>query len=252
MNNHTSSNVLRHLVLVFMLLVFATSFILCRADIPLDIIDTLASDERSELISAVSVSIARKRAGIDMPCYNSTIGIDLMELPLEELVELKDILLSTNETNESNDSNKQSDDIDYSVLADFFDRQKEYESVLEEIASNRIAEYSSTVLLGLDLYLDDAYIFGESEKEHIHTVNVKLRWNVENNVQRTQNMLAMYSDDMAASLHNAYPDIPIDNMYVLWEVPSFIEVGYAAKILYYSIGENMFCADRYGLLYGRG
>lgn len=157
---------------------------------------------------------------------------------------------STEETKED-DGSLEDGDFDYRIIADYFARQEEYENAFKEKAEVRISEYWNAELIGIDVYLDDAYIYGESEKEHISTMNVKLRWNVETNAERTRNMLSSYSDDIAATLHSIYPEIPIDRMHVLWEVPYILKSGYAAKIQYYSIGDAMFCSDRYGILFGR-
>ena len=150
-----------------------------------------------------------------------------------------------------NDDADQYDDFDIVLLADYFTRQDEYKTALIQSAEDRLTEYWDVELIDIDLYLDDAYIYGESEKEHISVINVKLRWNVEKNAEQTRRMLSSYSDDMAVTLHGVYPDIPIDQMRIVWEVPYILKAGYAAKYQYYSIGDNMFCSDRYGVLYRR-
>ena len=158
------------------------------------------------------------------------------------------------ENTENNNSEYQeegSDDFDYSIMVDLFTRQEEYKTELLQTAGSRISEYWDVELIDLDLYLDDAFIFGESDKEHISVINVMLRWNVEKDAEQTRRMLSSYSDDMAVTLHSVYPDTPIDQMRIVWEVPNILKAGYAAKYQYYSIGDDMFCSDRYGVLYGK-
>lgn len=150
-----------------------------------------------------------------------------------------------------NNDSVEYDESDIGLLTEFFARQEEYKTALIQSAEDRLAEYWNVELIDIQLYLDDAYIFGETEKEHFSVINVMLRWNVEKNQEQTRRMLSSYSDDMAVTLHSVYPDVPIDQMRILWEVPNILKDGYAAKYQYYSIGDDMFCSDRYGVLNGR-
>ena len=149
----------------------------------------------------------------------------------------------------------EADDFDYAILADYFARQEEYKTAFIQSAEDRISEYWNVELIGIDVILDDTYIYDESEKDHIqdhiYVMNVDLRWNVDNSAEKTRNRLSAYSDDMAITLHSVFPDIPIDQMRIVWEVPSILKSGYAAKYQYYSVGDDMYCSDRYGVLYGR-
>lgn len=143
------------------------------------------------------------------------------------------------------------DDSDLSFISDFFDRQNTYSSSLQSTVIMRIKEYWEVELLDFSLYLNDAFIYGESDIETISTINVYLKWDVNNSVEQTKDMLEMYSDDLAVTIHKAKPDVPIESLCVFWTVPNITKAGNAAKFMYYSAGEDMYNKGKSGPLYSK-
>ena len=91
------------------------------------------------------------------------------------------------------------------------------ESVTPEAKiKNKIAEYAKEYT---DTTIDNITINDDlgTEKEGDYVVLVNLTWNTKNSGKTSQEMLDMYSSDMAARMHSDLPEV--QELAVFWTVP---------------------------------
>ena len=81
---------------------------------------------------------------------------------------------------------------------------------------NKIAEYAKEYT---DTTIDNITINDDlgTEKEGDYVVLVNLTWNTKNSGKTSQEMLDMYSSDMAARMHSDLPEV--QELAVFWTVP---------------------------------
>ena len=106
------------------------------------------------------------------------------------------------------------------------------EGTIEGVIAARVADkMASTDIDGITVNAD-----ASNDGKYIALVN--LTWNVKNSAETSKKMLAMYSEDLAATLANESPDV--SEVAVFWTVP---ELGATAKVSYASNGTGMMLAD---------
>ena len=76
---------------------------------------------------------------------------------------------------------------------------------------------------------------------------IYLKWDQKNGINMTQQMLEMYSDDMAATLADQYQDA--SEIALFWEVPYLLESGTCAKYAYTTNGGHAYRSETVGPLY---
>lgn len=124
------------------------------------------------------------------------------------------------------------------------DKQKEWGRNFESAVKSRMKEY-------YDTKLDDFHLCCSGEGDSISSMNIYFTWSAKNGEEKTKKMLQMFSDDLSATLHNKYPDIPIERLTIFWRVPYLSEIGYAAKYQYKSKGDKVYLQNTLGFLYGK-
>lgn len=129
-------------------------------------------------------------------------------------------------------------------LSSIMKKQDEWKSKFESVVKSRMKEYYDTAL-------DDFKLTYSSEEDAVQAMNVYFIWSAKNGTDMTKKMLQMFSDDLAATIHNEYPKIPIERLTIFWRVPYHSEAGYAAKYQYKSEGSRMYLQNSLGLLYGK-
>jgi hypothetical protein len=102
-----------------------------------------------------------------------------------------------------------------------------------------------------DTTLDDFKLTYSAEEDAVQIMNVYFTWSAKNGVDMTKKMLEMFSEDLSATLHNKYPNLPIKSLVVFWKVPYHNENGYVAKYYYHSKGDKMYFDKKLGTLYGK-
>lgn len=80
-----------------------------------------------------------------------------------------------------------------------------------------------------------------------HIVLVYIEYGLNNSLDKTQEMIDIYSDDMAAYLAQMYDSL--SEVCVFWTVPKYYDSNIAAKCSYNIHDEKAFIADKIGLLY---
>lgn len=128
-------------------------------------------------------------------------------------------------------------------LSEVLNEQEEWKARFKSATETRMKEYYDTVL-------DDFSLTVNAETGSVQAMNIYFTWDVNNSEERTKKMLEMFSDDLAATLHNKYPDIEIESMTVFWKVPELFKTGYAAKYRYSSKGSKIYLQKKMGPLYG--
>lgn len=141
------------------------------------------------------------------------------------------------------------DNVSMDDIIAYFQRQSDYETTFKYEIERRIEDYWMVEFTDFIFTLNDAYTYGEADVESISVMNVFLKWDVKNSTEQTIDMLDMYSDDMAVTLHERMPDVPIESLCIFWQVPSITKVGNAATYEYYSIGDKMYLLDKQGKLF---
>lgn len=141
------------------------------------------------------------------------------------------------------------DDISMDDIIAYFQRQTDYETSFKYEIERRIKDYWKVEFSDFIFTLNDAYTYGEADVESISVMNVYLKWDVKNSIEQTIDMLDMYSDDMAVTLHENMPDVPIESLCIFWEVPNITKVGKAATYEYHSVGDKMYLLDKQGKLF---
>lgn len=135
---------------------------------------------------------------------------------------------------------KSTEKFDIKVLTE----QTEWLTKFRSLTQTCMKDYYATTLDNVSLTLS-------SDGKSVQAMNIYFTWSAKNGEERTKKMLQMYSDDLAARLHNGYPDLPISSLTVFWAVPYHSDVGFAAKYQYYSEGDKMYLSKTLGLLYGK-
>lgn len=128
-------------------------------------------------------------------------------------------------------------------LAEILRIQDEWTTKFAWEAKSRAKEY-------YDVTLDDLTLTLNAETGHAQAVNVRFTWKAKNDRDMTKKMLELFSDDLAAYLHEQYPELVIDQLTIFWTVPYHSKTGYAAKYQYASQGKEMLRLKELGLLYG--
>ena len=80
-----------------------------------------------------------------------------------------------------------------------------------------------------------------------YIVSVYIEYGLNNSLDKTQEMVDIYSDDMAAYLAQTYDSL--SEIYVFCTLPKYFENNMAAKCSYHIHDEQAFIADKIGLLY---
>ncbi len=124
------------------------------------------------------------------------------------------------------------------------EKQEKIKNDFRITAEIRLREYWNVVM-------DDFELVYDAKNQSISIMKMYLTWKTENGKDQTKKMLEMYSDDMAATLHEAYRNIPIDQFVVFWKVPYILKNGNAAKYYYTSKGDFIYHTDSLGFLYGK-
>lgn len=139
------------------------------------------------------------------------------------------------------------DDLQEESGADgWFSTLKNQDDLTESIKrtiQRRLQEYWNVSLEDFSLVLHD--------NKEVTTSQIHLKWDVENSIEKTKQMLEMYSDDMAATIQEKYPDLKFDELYIFWVVPYINETWNSAKYKYESRSGKIYHIDSLGLLYGK-
>ena len=130
------------------------------------------------------------------------------------------------------------------LYSDYTKIQQELSDSVEAKVKYRIQKYDGASLDDFSLiYFEDANSIG--------SLDIRMTWNVKNSAKTTKKMLEKYSDDLAATIHQAFPNYEIERMFVFWKVPYHDNQGYAAKYQYSSKAAEIYRLDDFGTLYGK-
>jgi len=129
-------------------------------------------------------------------------------------------------------------------ISDVLDQQEEWSKAFKRKTKDRMKEYYKTEL-------DDFSLTLNAENNKVQAMNVYFTWSALNGEDRTKKMLEMFSDDLAAYLHEEYPEMQIEQLTIFWKVPYLVKVGYAGKYQYSSKGDKMYRKKTLGVLYGK-
>lgn len=104
-----------------------------------------------------------------------------------------------------------------------------------------------------DIYLDLAEFVDVFSLESDTTIiNLYLRFDHNNSLERTRRLCYMMANDFAVLLNRTYD---VDRITVFWETPYFCKEGYGAKYIFetmnYGAGKQVFLKQSLGPLNGR-
>ncbi len=116
------------------------------------------------------------------------------------------------------------------------------ESMVRNTVDFRITEYMDTTVDHVDVNSN----MGTSDPDDF-LILIYLGWGTKNGVERTQTMLEMYSDDMAATLAAIYENA--SDIVLFWEVPFLLEKGVCAKYSYKVRNGKAYIKEATGPLY---
>lgn len=91
---------------------------------------------------------------------------------------------------------------------------------------------------------------GSSNDPYAKIVNIYSKWDAMNGPDRAKIILEMFSDDIAFTICEAFPDEKINQIWCFWEVPYIIDVGYAAKYHYELKVDGLYRIEEMGPIYG--
>lgn len=91
---------------------------------------------------------------------------------------------------------------------------------------------------------------GSAEDDDSIIVNVYLKWDAMNGEDRAKTMLQMFSDDIAFTIHEKYPDDKVTQLWCFWEMPYLLDEGYIAKYQYETRTDGIYRINAMGPLYG--
>lgn len=82
----------KRFVAILLVLTLTILFSAVRAEVSLEQLDKLTESERATIRAQVFISLTAKKAGLSRSQYSEILGIDLGELTLDELAEIRDYL----------------------------------------------------------------------------------------------------------------------------------------------------------------
>ena len=100
---------------------------------------------------------------------------------------------------------------------------------------------------GHDSIRNGVFFLKDKIKPDDFIILIYLKWDQKNGINMTQQMLEMYSDDMAATLADQYQDA--SEIALFWEVPYLLESGTCAKYAYTTSGGHAYRSETVGPLY---
>lgn len=116
------------------------------------------------------------------------------------------------------------------------------ENKVKSTIETRIKKYSDTTLQSVDVNSN----IGTDDPDDF-LVLIHFSWGTMNGVSRTQIMLEMFSDDMAATLADAYDHV--SDITIFWEVPYLLKKGTCAKYSYTVRKGGAYLKEKTGPLY---
>ena len=139
--------------------------------------------------------------------------------------------------------------VEWDTVMSYYDHREDCEGRIRSVVLERLNEYWKVDLKECTLTLNDAFLYGEPEREAFDRIELRVKWTAMNGAERTKRMLRMYSDDLAVTLHDAFPDTSIVQLIIFWEVPYLSDLDTIAKYIYCGSRDGMILDSATGILF---
>ena len=130
-----------------------------------------------------------------------------------------------------------------SDIISLIEKQNDLCVSMEQTVKTAIKEFDNVELNSCSVVLDS--------DTKVKTAQIRLTWDYENGAERTKTMLELFTNDIVVTIHQKYPDLKFDALWLFWETPYVVKIGVAAKYKYVSRGDKLYLVDSLGPLYGK-
>lgn len=125
------------------------------------------------------------------------------------------------------------------------EESKELESRIKSSVEYQIKNYYKVSLSGLRVNADIS-----SRDEEARIIKVNMRFDADNGISLTRELLECYSNEIAGIVAKKYEDKHITKINLFWEAPHIIDIGNAAKYQYEIHDGWLILTSKLGPIYG--
>lgn len=203
--------------IVALVIVLLMMPIAAGAEISTDKLDSLSEADRTILLFNVCTAIAKKETGEDGKKYSHHLDVDLMKLPIEELLWLYDYL--NGETDLSYDSQQEESALlRHSIEIEANDERFTSDDRLVFCLFSTVSDVCRQ--LGLATQSNNPEISFNPESQYMDFARFYVTYYGEESKENTRDAVEDYTDVLIEAICATYPSVQMETMVFCWKIPT--------------------------------